>query len=231
MLKAEEQMELAVLKKHGGSIRGLSRLTGRSRNTVRRYLRGGDDVAKRKPGPRRAEKLDPFKTYIVDRIKAALPDRIPATVLFREIKELGYEGGETRVKLFVRGLTPLPAAAPVVRFETTPGHQMQADWATVGRGADKLSLFIATLGWEPPGICRVLRRRAGRDADRLSRDRVPDLWGRAGRGPLRQHENCRYRAEHLWAWRASLPCGVPRLCAARGIPAAIVSAISRADEG
>ena len=147
MLKAEEQMELAVLKKHGGSIRGLSRLTGRSRNTVRRYLRGGDEVAKRKPGPRRAEKLDPFKTYIVDRMKAALPDRIPATVLFREIKELGYEGGETRVKLFVRGLTPLPAAAPAVRFETTPGHQMQADWATVGRGADKLSLFIATLGW------------------------------------------------------------------------------------
>ena len=147
MLKAEEQMELAVLKKHGSSIRGLSRLTGRSRNTVRRYLRGGDEVAKRKPGPKRAEKLDPFKTYIVDRMKAALPDRIPATVLFREIKELGYEGGETRVKLFVRGLTPLPAAAPAVRFETTPGHQMQADWATVGRGADKLSLFIATLGW------------------------------------------------------------------------------------
>ena len=68
-------------------------------------------------------------------------------MLFREIKERGYEGGETRVKLFVRGLTPLPAAAPAVRFETTPGHQMQADWATVGRGADKLSLFIATLGW------------------------------------------------------------------------------------
>ena len=140
-------MELAVLKKHGGSIRGLSRSTGRSRNTVRRYLRGGDEVAKRKAGPKRAEKLDAFKTYIVDRMKAALPDRIPATVLFREIKERGYEGGETRVKLFVRGLTPEPAAAPAVRFETEPGRQMQADWATVGRGADKLSLFIATLGW------------------------------------------------------------------------------------
>ncbi len=102
MLKAEEQMELAVLKKHGASIRGLSRSTGRSRNTVRRYLRGGDAVAKRKPAPKRAEKLDPFKAYIVGRMKAALPDRIPATVLFREIKERGYEGGETRVKLFVR---------------------------------------------------------------------------------------------------------------------------------
>ena len=147
MLKAEEQMELAILKKHGASIRGLSRSTGRSRNTIRRYLRGGDEVAKRKPAPKRAEKLDPFKGYIVGRMKAALPDRIPATVLFREIKERGYEGGETRLKLFVRGLTPLSAAAPAVRFETTPGHQMQADWATVGRGADRLSLFIATLGW------------------------------------------------------------------------------------
>ena len=74
MLKAEEQMELAVLKKHGASIRDLSRSTGRSRNTVRRYLRGGDEVAKRKPGPKRAEKLDPFKPYIVDRMKAALPE-------------------------------------------------------------------------------------------------------------------------------------------------------------
>ena len=144
MLKAEEQMELAVLKKHVGSIRGLSRLSGRSRNTVRRY-RGGEEVAKRKSGPKRAEKLDPFKAYIVDRMKAALPERIPATVLFREIKELGYEGGETRVKLFVRGLTPRPAA-PAVRFETTPGHQMQADWATVGRGADKLSLSLRRWG-------------------------------------------------------------------------------------
>ncbi len=102
MLKAEEQMELAVLKKHGAGIRGLSRSTGRSRNTVRRYLRGGDEVAERKAGAKRAEKLDPFKTYIVDRIKAAPPDRIPATVLFREIKERGYQGGETRVRVIVR---------------------------------------------------------------------------------------------------------------------------------
>ena len=77
---AEEQMELAVLKKHGASIWGLSRSTGRSRNTVRRYLRGGDAVAKRKPALKRAEKLDPFKAF-VGRMKAALPDRIPATVV------------------------------------------------------------------------------------------------------------------------------------------------------
>jgi len=48
MLKAEEQMELVVLKKHGASIRELARTTGRSRNTVRRYLRDGEAAATRK---------------------------------------------------------------------------------------------------------------------------------------------------------------------------------------
>ena len=80
-------------------------------------------------------------------MKAAAPDRIPAVVLFREIKARGYDGGETRVKQFVRGLVPAPTPAPAVRFETEPGHQMQADWASVGRGTDKLRVFIATLGW------------------------------------------------------------------------------------
>ena len=147
MLKAEEQMELAVLRKHGASIRELARMTGRSRNTVRRYLRGGNAAAARKAVPKRAEKLDPFKPYIVGRVEAAAPDRIPAAVLFREIKARGYSGGETRLKQSVGGLAPVPASPPIVRFETEPGHQMQADWSTVGRGADKLKVFIATLGW------------------------------------------------------------------------------------
>lgn len=146
MLTAEEFMELEVLNKHGASIRELARATGRSRNTVRRYLREGCDARVRKPGAKRAEKLDAFKAYVVARMKAAAPDRIPTAVLFREIRERGYTGGKTRLRLFVRGLLPAPAAAPVVRFETEPGRQMQADWATVGCGSDKLKAFIATLG-------------------------------------------------------------------------------------
>jgi hypothetical protein len=42
MLKPEGRMELAVLWKHGASIRELAWVTGHSRNTVRRYLRGGE---------------------------------------------------------------------------------------------------------------------------------------------------------------------------------------------
>ncbi len=147
MLKVEGRMELAVLRKHGASIRELARVTGHSRNTVRRYLRGGETAERRKATAKRSEKLDSLKDYIVARMRAASPARIPAAVLFREIKERGYQGGETRVKQFVRTLVPTPVPEPVVRFETEPGEQMQADWATVGRGAERLSVFIATLGW------------------------------------------------------------------------------------
>lgn len=147
MLTAEDRMELDVLRKHGTSIRELARATGRSRNTVRRHLREGEAASTRKPAPKRVEKLDPHKGYILERMQAAAPDRIPVVVLYREIKARGYDGGETRLKQFVRGLVPAAAPEPVVRFETEPGHQMQADWATVGRGSDKLKVFVATLGW------------------------------------------------------------------------------------
>ena len=84
MLKVEGRMELAVLRKHGASIRELARVTGHSRNTVRRYLRGGGMAERRKPTAKRAEKLDDFKDYVVARMRAASPARIPASVLFRE---------------------------------------------------------------------------------------------------------------------------------------------------
>ena len=93
MLRAEDQMELAILKRHGESIRELARVTGWSRNTVRRYLREGEAACLRKSGPARAEKLDPYKEYIIARLQAAAPDRIPAVVIFREIRSRGYCGG------------------------------------------------------------------------------------------------------------------------------------------
>ncbi len=113
MLTAEERMELDVLAKHGVKIRELAKLTGRSRNTVRRYLREGEAAARRKPARKRPEKLDPFKDYVVARVAAAAPDRIPATVLYREIAARGYDGGITRLKQFLRGLVPAAAAEPV----------------------------------------------------------------------------------------------------------------------
>ncbi len=53
MLTAGERMELDVLRKHGAGIRELARVTGWSRNTVRRYLRAGEAAAVRKSAPKR----------------------------------------------------------------------------------------------------------------------------------------------------------------------------------
>jgi hypothetical protein len=104
--------------------------------------------------PIRAEKLDPFKSYIVGRRKAALPDRIPATVLFREIKDQGYDGDAREAVC-----AGIDAAASRYACGSLRDRAGSSD---AGRlGADKLSLFSDAWG-EPPGICRVPRRRAGR---------------------------------------------------------------------
>ena len=71
--------------------RELARATGRSRKTVRHYLREGKEASVRKPAPKRPEKLDRFKDYIIARTTAAAP--IAATVLYRETAERGYDGG------------------------------------------------------------------------------------------------------------------------------------------
>jgi transposase len=146
MVGSEAALEIRVLHRHGKSIREIAREMGVSRNTVRRYLR--DDEAERYgPRPLRSTKLDPFKRYIVERLAAAAPERIPASVLLTELRERGYSGGYTMLKVFVASLKPPEAAEPVIRFETEPGEQMQVDWAVIRRGENRLSVFVATLGW------------------------------------------------------------------------------------
>lgn len=133
------------MARRGEPVRAIARDLRCSRNTVRRYLR--DEEAKRY-GPRspRATKLDAFHAYLRERVEQARPRWIPAVVLLREIKDRGYEGGLTQLKMW---LAPLKRVEPepVVRFETAPGQQMQADFTTVRRGREALLAMVATLGY------------------------------------------------------------------------------------
>lgn len=139
-------MEIRVLAKHGKGVREIAREVGVSRNTVRRYLRS-TDVARYRERPPQPGKLSAFEDFIRHRLASALPDRLAATVLLRELRARGYAGGYTLVKDFVAAQQPPPVADPVARFETAPGQQMQVDWATIRRGEDRLSVFVATLCW------------------------------------------------------------------------------------
>jgi transposase len=146
MVGVEAALEIRVLHRHGKSIREIARETGLARNTVRRYLRDAE-AERYKPRSARPTKLDPFKDYITERLAAAAPERIPGNVLLTELRERSYGGGYTMLKLFLAVLRPKEIAEPVIRFETEPGEQMQVDWAVTRRGENRLSVFVATLGW------------------------------------------------------------------------------------
>ncbi len=94
----------------------------------------------------------------MERIEAARPRWIPATVLLREIRERGYAGGISQLKAF---LAPLKQARidPVVRFETAPGEQMQADF-TVDPPRPRSAARVRGDAGLQPGDASCASRRA-----------------------------------------------------------------------
>ena len=85
--------------------------------------------ADRRPGPQgRAQTVvTPFAAYLRERI-AAFPE-LTGSRLLREITELGYAGGYTAVKDFLRTIRPRSLQAFERCFETPPGKQAQVDFA------------------------------------------------------------------------------------------------------
>jgi transposase len=140
-------MQIKILHKQGKSLRAIACELGCAVNTVRKYLNGEAPPAYQER-VRRELKIAPFAAYLQQRVAAAAPDWIPATVLWREIRETGFDGSERTVRNFVATLRPVRAPDPLVRFETAAGDQMQVDWIEFRRrkGAS-LFAFVATLGF------------------------------------------------------------------------------------
>ena len=95
-------MQIKIMRKQGQSLRAIAYELGCAVNTVRKYLEGDAP-----PGypmrERRQSKLAAFTDYLQQRVHAAAPDWIPATVLWREIREQGFAGGERIVRRRERG--------------------------------------------------------------------------------------------------------------------------------
>lgn len=146
MLNKELQVEIEVLRRQGKGIREIARETGLARNTVRAMLRGEHrgQYERREPRP---IKLDPYTRYLRDRLARAGGVQLRATVLLREIRELGYDGGITQLKEYLRLIRPTAVEKPIVRFETEPGKQLQIDFVVLRRGSAPLRAFTAELGY------------------------------------------------------------------------------------
>jgi len=143
-------MDIKSLRRDGHSIKAIVRLTGHSRNTVKRVLREAGPQPFRKP--QRLFKLDPYKAYLRERFEQY---GVNAVRLASEIRAMGYSGSVWTVRRFVESLRPEQKrlARLTVRFETPPGKQAQADWAFCGRFPDasrtlvSVYAFVMVLGF------------------------------------------------------------------------------------
>jgi transposase len=141
--------EIEELKRQGLSIQGISRLLGFDRKTVRKYLLKPDGTPAYGPRPARPSKLDSFKAYVEERLKAGVWN---AQVLLRELRSRGYTGGNTILKDWLQPQRESAQTVAVRRFETPPGKQAQVDWGHLGsieiHGEErKLNGFTFTLGY------------------------------------------------------------------------------------
>ncbi|WP_127960472.1 IS21 family transposase [Serratia microhaemolytica] len=146
MLTKETFVDIHVRFAQGQSIRKIARELSISRNTVKHHLQR-HSMPTYTPRHSSSAKLTPFQPYLIQRIEQARPDWIPATVLFDEVCQQGYQGGIAQLRRFVCPFKPRITPEPVVRFETPPGQQMQIDFTTIRRGKHPLKAFVATLGY------------------------------------------------------------------------------------
>lgn len=110
-----------------GGIRKTTRELGISIHVVRRVLRGLDHdvpmVSERSPRP---SKLDPFKPLATRLVQE---DGLTAVLVLEELRALGFDGGYSIVKSFVRTVRPAPKRRPTTVMEHPPGAEAQVDWS------------------------------------------------------------------------------------------------------
>ncbi len=133
--------------KEGLAKAEIARRLGRSRQTIYNWLK--QESAPPSPKRQRASKLDPFKSYLKSRLERF---DLPATVLLREIRKKGYDGGLTILREYVAEVKAREVRRLVDRFETEPGRQAQVDWASCGTIVHegrrrRLSLLVVVLGY------------------------------------------------------------------------------------
>jgi len=149
MINLEERMDIKQLYREGHSIKEIVRLSGRSRNTVRKVLR--DNYREDKKRKDKKSILDEYKIYIENKFK----DGRPVCRILQDLAKMGYEGSASQVYRFLQPFRDEVKRKDklTVRFETAPGEQAQVDWGHCGQFIDqdghkrKLYVFAYVLSY------------------------------------------------------------------------------------
>lgn len=97
---------------------------GISKNTARKYMNQPAQVHGLK-GIHKTSKLDPYKPQLKQWMSQGI---FNCEVLLERLRELGYDGGKSILKDYVRPYRPAKSAPAVRRYETPNGKQAQMDW-------------------------------------------------------------------------------------------------------
>jgi len=89
VLRGRDVQDIEELKRQGLTIRAIGRLTGYDWKTIRKYLIQPESTPAYGPRPVVPSKLDAFKPYLDERLKAGVWN---AQVLLRELRARGYPG-------------------------------------------------------------------------------------------------------------------------------------------
>jgi transposase len=195
------------LSAQGKSIHAIARELGIARNTVRRYLRGKPEAS---PRHKRGSKLDAYKGQIHRWINE--DHLLNCEMMLPRLQAMSYTGKSSTLRAYVHTLHPRTVGqAPMMRYETKPGEQMQFDWAEFHYEQQVGTLFIGN----PHGVRqenkgrhhnqRMAQWEYGKDIDYLvhksMRARIKSFTG-SERGTSSQCPVCRHRHKPRGkAWR------------------------------
>lgn len=129
MVKLEEFMDIFRLRENEYTISAISRITGKDRKTVRKYLiQGKSKVPAMRPREPKASKLKPFEKQILNLIKYCDLDFPPCPAIYERLVEKGYTGSLSLLQKWMRQYKKQQFPKVIIRYETPPGQQAQVDW-------------------------------------------------------------------------------------------------------
>jgi transposase len=146
MLRKEDIAVIKSLTQRGVYQKDIALELGVHPRTVSRALKR-DSVAKRER-KRSGSKLEPFQAKIDQLLSEGVWN---ARVILREIQSLGYTGGYTILRDYIKPKRALRPGRATVRFETQPGEQLQSDWGEVvveiAGQPTRVHFIVNTLGY------------------------------------------------------------------------------------
>jgi transposase len=126
-LSQEDCKKIEDAFKQTGTIRGTKRLTGNSRRAVRNHLQSLGQQRPNAPAVKqRKSKLDPYKAKIDYLVKEK---HLSAVRVLEEIRQLGYTGGYSILKDYIRPIRPKNKKRPRPPIDHPPGYEGQMDWS------------------------------------------------------------------------------------------------------